>query len=294
MKIVIIGANSNIARNFVYANEKKAEFELYDYQAEHLDGRSNYTQIDLSDYESIKKIDCDADIIYYFVGLTGSLTDLSKTKDSININQVYLVNVLDRLVEMKFKGKLIFPSTRLVYKGKEEALVENSEAEMKSAYGISKYACEKFIELYNLLADIQYAIVRICVPYSTLIESAKSYGTMEFLMSKAIKKEDITIYGTGAQKRTFIHMEDLAEILFQCGINENVINDVYNIGGQECSLAKAAEIVARNAGVNVVNIEWPEISLKVETGSTVFDSKKLDEIIEYKYKHTIEEWVDGE
>ena len=294
MKIVIIGANSNIARNFVYANEKKAEFELYDYQAEHLDGRSNYTQIDLSDYESIKKIDCDADIIYYFVGLTGSLTDLSKTKDSININQVYLVNVLDRLVEMKFKGKFIFPSTRLVYKGKEEALLENSETEMKSAYGISKYACEKFIELYNLLADIQYAIVRICVPYSTLIESAKSYGTMEFFMSKAIKKEDITIYGTGAQKRTFIHMEDLAKILFQCGINENVINDVYNIGGQECSLAKAAEIVARNAGVNVVNIEWPEISLKVETGSTVFDSKKLDEIIEYKYKHTIEEWVDGE
>lgn len=294
MKIVIIGANSNIARNFVYANEKKAEFELYDYQAEHLDGRSNYTQIDLSDCESIKKIDCDVDIIYYFVGLTGSLTDLSKTKDSININQRYLVNVLDRLVEMKFKGKLIFPSTRLVYKGKEEALVENSEAEMKSAYGISKYACEKFIELYNLLADIQYAIVRICVPYSTLIESAKSYGTMEFFMSKALKKEDITIYGTGAQKRTFIHMEDLAEILFQCGINENVINDVYNIGGQECSLAKAAEIVARNAGVNVVNIEWPEISLKVETGSTVFDSKKLDEIIEYKYKHTIEEWVDGE
>lgn len=294
MKIAVIGANSNIARNFVYANANKAEFALYDYQDEHIDGSSNYKQIDLSDIESIKKIDCEVDVIYYFVGLTGGLTDLSRTKDSISINQIYLVNLLNRLSEIQFKGKFIFPSTRLVYKGKETPLVENSEIELKTAYGISKYACEKLIEMYNLLRDLQYVIVRICVPYSTLVPSAKSYGTMEFFMSKALKNEDITIYGDGAQRRTFIHMGDLVEVLFLCGTNERIKNDIYNIGGQDCSLAKAAEIVAKNTAVKVVNVEWPEESLKVETGSTVFDSKKLDAILKYEYKHTIEEWADGE
>lgn len=294
MKVIVVGANSNIARNFIFANKNRAEFLLYDYQEKHADGYENYLQLDLSDKEKIAQIDCDADIIYYFVGLTGSLTDLTKITDSITVNQIYLVNFLNRLTEVGFKGKFVFPSTRLVYKGTEMLLTEVSSKEMKTAYGVSKFACEKLIEIYHLLSDLQYAIVRICVPYGTLIPTAKSYGTMEFFLSKALKGEDITIYGDGRQRRTFTHMKDLVEILFLCGINEDVKNDVYNVGGQDYSLYDAAKIVAKISNVNVTNIEWPEYNLKIETGSTVFDSSKLDKKIMYKYNQNIEEWANGE
>ena len=53
MKVIVVGANSNIARNFIFANKNRAEFLLYDYQEKHADGYENYLQIDLSDKEKI-------------------------------------------------------------------------------------------------------------------------------------------------------------------------------------------------------------------------------------------------
>ena len=74
----------------------------------------------------------------------------------------------------------------------------------------------------------------------------------------------------------------------------NLSDDVYNVGGQDYSLYDAAKIVAKISNVNVTNIEWPEYNLKIETGSTVFDSSKLDKKIMYKYNQNIEEWANGE
>jgi UDP-glucose 4-epimerase len=126
---------------------------------------------------------------------------------------------------------------------------------------------------------VQYCIFRICVPYGTLVSGAASYGTAEFMLNKAKRGEDITLYGDGSQRRTFTYMEDLVDVLVEGGLSDGCLNDVYNVGGEDLSLKEMAEMVAERYGVKVLSVPWPEISLKIESGDTVFDSSKLESVI---------------
>lgn len=294
MKVAIIGANSYIARNLVYfvrQQECDVEWRLYDAAETQIDGEANYKQINLLDKESVAQMDLDCDLIYMFVGKTGSAVGFEQYELFNNINQTTLLNVIDEYRRQKSGAKIIFPSTRLVYKGQERPLKESDEKEYKTIYAINKFACEQYLEAYNRVYGVKYCTLRLCIPYGTLIPNASSYGTLEFMLKKATNGEDITLFGDGKQRRTFTYMEDLCEILWQAGVSEDCMNDVYNVGGEDYSLLEVAQMVAGKYGVNVVNVPWPETERLIESGSTVFDSEKLDRVIGNRYRMQVKLWL---
>lgn len=292
-KVAIIGANSYIARNLIVVLKRnyKCVIKLYDCTEKHKDSENNYTQIDIMSEESITKIDMDCNIIFMFVGKTGSVSGFDNFTTFIDINEKALLNVMNEYRRQNSSAKIIFPSTRLVYKGKSEAQKESASKEFKTIYAINKFACERYLELYNLVFGVQYCIFRICIPYGTLVSEASSYGTVEFMLSKARKKENISIYGDGSSRRTLTYIGDLCEILIAGAFNERCCNDVFNIGGENYSLKEMAELIARKYGVGIDYVEWPEIALKIETGDTVFDDIKLRNIIGILRKNKFEDWI---
>lgn len=293
-KITIVGANSYIARNFIkHIASKEVSLKLYDIGEEHKDGLTAYNKVNLLVKEDIKKIDYDCAIIYLFSGKTGTTNGFSQYEDFIDINEKGLLNFLSGYIANKSKAKIVFPSTRLIYKGCEQALEETAAKEFKTIYALNKFACEKYLEMYNNTFGVSYCIFRICVPFGYIIEDTSSYGTLEFFLNKAKNNENINIYGNGKQKRTFTYIKDLTEVLWLGGINEKCINDVFNIGGSEqLSIKEVAEKIAQRYNVEVVLKEWPELNRKIESGSTVFASKKLDNILNYQYTCTIDEWLE--
>ena len=38
-------------------------------------------------------------------------------------------------------------------------------------------------------------------------------------------------------------------------------------------------------------VDWSEVEAKIESGDTVFNSDKIDTILEYKRKMTFAEWI---
>ncbi|MBQ8279960.1 MAG: NAD(P)-dependent oxidoreductase [Roseburia sp.] len=294
MKVAIIGANSYIARNFLYLVKQQqadVEWRLYDAADAQGDGEADYKQINLLDKASVAQMDLDCDLIYMFVGKTGSAVGFDQYELFNNINQTTLLNVIDEYRRQQSQAKLVFPSTRLVYKGQEKALKESDEKEYKTIYAINKFACEQYLEAYQRVYGVKYCTLRICIPYGTLIPNASSYGTLEFMLKKATNGEAITLFGDGKQRRTFTYMRDLCEVLWQAGISEECVNDVYNIGGEDYSLDEVAQMVAAKYGVEVLHVEWPKTEQLIESGSTVFDSEKLDGVIGSHYKMSVKEWL---
>lgn len=297
MKIGIVGANSFIARNMIYKLNKRrekgfnAELFLYDYQKEHLDCETGYTQVNILDMNSVSKINTDVDIIYVFTGKTGTVQGFDDYETYIDINEKALLNILTLYVKNSSESKIIFPSTRLIYRGKTGKLKEDSEKEFKTIYAANKFACEQYLKMYHTMYGVKYSIFRICVPYGTMIPNASSYGTAEFMLGKAKNGEDISLYGDGSVRRTLTHMEDLCNILIEGAMSKQCENDVFNIGGEDYSLKEMAEKIADIYSVGVRYAEWPEAALKIESGDTVFDSKKLDNILKYSMKNTFAGWV---
>ena len=296
-KAIVIGANSYIARNLLYILKSKkpdCEIKLYDYADTHIDGEKNYKSIRILQQESVAHIDMDCDVIFMFVGKTGSADGFDNYRTFIDVNECGLLNLLNEYRKQNSHAKIIFPSTRLVYKGDDKPLREDAQKELKTVYAINKFACEQYLELYNKIYNVTYCIFRICIPYGTLIPNASSYGTIGFMIDNAVKGKNISLYGNGSVRRTFTHIEDVCDNLISGAFSDKCLNDVYNIGGEDMSLWEVAKLIAKKYGVQINCVEYPDLAMKIETGDTVFDASKLKKVgifATHKFKNWIEKVI---
>jgi UDP-glucose 4-epimerase len=293
-KIGVIGANGYIGRHVAKELFQQGyEVLLGDTQRCSLDAHKDYFQLDLRQFETLPDQLRYADFIFYFAGLTGTSIGLETNRDFIEVNEIGLLNFFEFYRKERFLAKIIFPSSRLVYKGqKDTPLKEDDEKEFKTVYAMTKFACEQYFKLYHRLFGIPYTIFRICVPYGNNIDSTMSYGTLNHFLSKAVKGESLLIYGEGEQKRSFIHIQDLSNILIQGGLDPRTDNNVYNISGPDVlSIREVADKVASHYGVSVKSVPWPEMARIVESGDTIFDSSKLEKILNYQYQYHFDSWL---
>jgi UDP-glucose 4-epimerase len=293
-KIGVIGANGYIGRHVAKGLFQKGyEVLLCDIQRHSVDGHKNYFQLDLRQFETLPEQLRDADFIFYFAGLTGTSIGLETNRDFIEVNEIGLLNFFEFYREERFRAKIIFPSSRLVYKGqKDTPLKEDDEKEFKTVYAMTKFASEQYFKLYHRLFGIAYTIFRICVPYGNNIDSTMSYGTLNHFLSKATKGEPLTIYGDGDQKRSFIHIQDLTSIFILGGLDSRTDNNEFNISGPDIlSIREVAGKIAKQYGVSVTSVPWPEMARMIESGDTIFDSSKLEEILNYQYQYDFDTWL---
>ena len=294
MLITVIGANSYIARNFIYWLKKnyQLDFDLYDNAEEHLDRESPYKKLDIFDQEKVATAIEHSDLIYFFVGKTGTLQGFDEPSTFLNVNENSLLTLLNACKDHNRHAKIIFPSTRLVYRGDSIPLVETAEKQFLTPYAIQKYACEQYLEMYHRLWNINYVTLRICVPYGSMVPPTRSYGTLDFFVNQAKSNGKIAIFGDGLQRRTFIHIADLCEVLYKTGLSRDVQNDVYNVGGEEYSIREIAEIIADKYQASIIFKDWPRDSKIIESGDTVFNATKLETLLNYKPFRTFKDWLE--
>lgn len=285
-KIALIGSKGYIGKNLQwYLRKKGYHVESYDIVELKED---NYCLCNISDRNQVDKINLDVDFIYMFAGKTGTTNGFDNYRDYINSNEISLLNLLDAIRKSPYRPRVIFPSSRLVYKGKERPLIEEDEKETKTIYAVNKLACENILYAYNNMYNIPYTIYRICVPFGNMIANNYSFGTIGFFIRQAKENRKITLYGDGSNKRTFTSIEDICRQIECSASTEDSINQIYNIGGTTYSLVEAARKIANYFGASIESIPYPEKDFKIESGSTFFNSTKLEALTKYTYYQDLE------
>ncbi|TKC00457.1 NAD-dependent epimerase/dehydratase family protein [Pedobacter cryophilus] len=297
-KIVLLGANGYIGQHLAskLINENCLELYLFDIQEKSVNNFPNYYQLNLLEDipEEYKEIIISANYIFHFSGITGTLKSIEYNRTYINVNEIGLLNILDIIRKIDgIKPKIIFPSTRLIYKGAKNTLLrEDAEKEFKTIYSVNKFACEQYLEIYKSLYNITYCILRICVPYGNMLESNLSFGTISHFINKAKSKENIIIYGDGSLKRTFTHIDDLTNLIIKGGLSKKTDNQTFNIASNNhLTLLEVAQPIATKYNVKIELKEFPEQDLIIESGDTIFDGRKLKDILFYEYKHNFNDWI---
>ena len=228
--------------------------------------------------------------ILFFAGMTGTEKSFADAERFMNVNEHGLLNLLVRMAPLGPQApKIIFPSTRLVYKGADYPLAEDAPKEAKTVYAANKLACEYLLQAYHVRYGMPYAVVRICVPYGNIVSANYSYGTIGFFLRQAASGGPITLYGDGSLRRTFTHVSDVCSAVV--GLTQSGDNGIFNIGGEDWSLLDAARIVSAKKRVEVSFVPWPHAALALESGSTVFDSTRLERAIGWHATHRLEEIV---
>jgi UDP-glucose 4-epimerase len=293
MTVAIIGSNGYIGKHLAkYLLEKNCEVYGYDVSNESKVDGVKYSCIKFLTREDTNALNLDVDFIFYFAGITGTAKAYDDYELYIDTNEKTLLYMLDKMRTENYKGRIIFPSTRLVYKGEKDIpLKEDALKEFKTIYALNKWFGENVIGQYHDYFGINYNIFRICVPYGNLFSDNYSYGTIGFFLNSAIKNKKITLFGDGDQKRTFTHVEDICNQIYYSIIDEKSINQIYNISGENFSLFEVANKIASKYNAQVEHKEWPELDRKMESGDTIFNGTKLLSNFNVQQIHYFNTWL---
>jgi UDP-glucose 4-epimerase len=148
--------------------------------------------------------------------------------------------------------KVILASTSEVYgKNNNGALSENDDRILGSTH-ITRwsYSCSKALDefiafAYHRKHGLPVVITRLfntCGP-----RQSGAYGmVIPRFIHQAISGEDITVYGTGEQIRSFTYVSDTVEALVQLAHCEHAVGEVFNIGGnQPISIKELAQLIKK-------------------------------------------------
>jgi UDP-glucose 4-epimerase len=295
MKVGVFGANGYIGRHLVryISQNRQTEINCFDTQ-ENFNGDQavNYSKVDITEPSQLSACGDDLDVIYFFSGITGTDISFEKYELFIRVNELGLLNLLNRYKSCSKKPKIIFPGTRLVYRGKpDQPLAEDAEKEFKTIYASSKYNGELYLQMYRNLYGFDYTVFRICVPYAHVAEGKFSYGTISFFLDKARSNQPISLFGDGSLKRTFTHVLDICRQVVEVSEMPESNGEVYNVAGETFSLHEIARLVASKYKVDVTFNDWPEKAWKLESGDTIFDDKKISRMIDPVLKYSFSDWL---
>lgn len=290
----ILGANGYIGRHLTYyLNQRGFKVFAYDMQAKrnpNIPDTVSYKQFDIcNNYEHVK---FDVDYLFVFSGITGTKKGFEQYRTFIEVNEIGLLNILSKVKDMERKPKIIFPSTRLVYKGVEQPLMEEAEKEGKTIYAVNKLACERYLKMYANCFGIRYTAYRICVPYGNQFDGEFSYGTVGAFLNRAKSGGTITLYGDSSIRRTLTHVISICQQIADSMIMAESDNNIYNIAGETFSLKEIAKRIASVYGTPVTYIPWNDMDWKIESGSTEFDGRKIESMISVDKQWKFDKWVE--
>jgi UDP-glucose 4-epimerase len=209
-------------------------------------------------------INCD--VVYHLVSAT--VPKISNDDPSFDV-QANVIGTLQLLIEMSNARvpKIVFASSGgTVYGDPQEIPIKESHpTDPTCSYGICKLTIEKYLHLFWLLNGMDYRIARISNAYGERQPVTGTQGVIANFMDKALRNEEIVIWGDGSIIRDYIHASDIANALMMISRHEGDPK-IYNIGfGHGRSLIDIIDIIQ--------NITHRELRRKL-LPSRPFDVKK--------------------
>lgn len=289
-KCIVFGANGYLGKHLVFFLEKLG-YHVIASGRQNINNINNFIEVDISDKNQLLNLNWNVDFVFVFAGITGTFNGFDNYEKFNQVNEISLLNILNAIRNSTYRPQVIFPSSRLVYQGKDYPLKEDDLKEANTIYAANKIACEYLLKAYQNAFDIDFTIFRICVPYGNLLGTDYSYGTTGFFIKQAKTNKVINLYGDGSLRRTFTHIEDICNQIVNTISLPKSKGEIYNIGGEDLSLSEVANLIATKYKAKINYVPWPEMDLKLESGSTVFNASKIMANNGICNNHKIKLWI---
>lgn len=170
------------------------------------------------------------DVVYHLVSTNVPTTSNQYISRDIETNVLFSSNLFNACVKYNVKKVVFLSSGGTVY-GKEAKcpLPENTPTNPISSYGLQKITIEKLLYLYNYMYGLDYRIIRLANPYGPYQRPNGVLGAVTTFTYKALKGEEIQVYGDGSVVRDFIYIKDAVRGILNIVNGENK-HHTFNLG----------------------------------------------------------------
>jgi UDP-glucose 4-epimerase len=260
-----------------------------------VDGRAEFVELDLGDFEGLRKLleDEKFDAVMHFAGSIE--VGLSMREPALFFDN-NVVNGRNLLEAMRLNGvdKIIFSSTAAVYGDPEHIPIkENDSLKPTNFYGVTKLMFENLLKKHDEFWDIKYIALRYfnACGADESGEIGQDYSPDTHLIPRMLKTlqgkySSLRVFGTdyetpdGTCIRDYIHVTDLVdahlkalEYLFKGGIS-----NVFNLGnGNGFSVE---EVIEKTESVTGKKVPYEEVERREgDPARLVADSEKARKIL---------------
>jgi|TARA_B110000259_G_C13958711_1_gene379768 nucleoside-diphosphate-sugar epimerase len=243
-KILITGGSGFLGSNFIKQIPNKNKIYIYDTSKPRF--KSNYIIGSILDSNKLKKVikKYNIDTVVHLAASLG-VSNTEKNPDKVlEVNFAGTQKILESLKNSNIK-KFIFASSSEVYGDSQKKMSEQDILKPKSIYGHTKILGENLVKTYAKYIGFDYLIFRFF--------NVCGRGQREdFVIPKFFKdlktKNEINIYGSGNQRRSFCHVNDACEAMLMT-INAGFKNETFNIGNDKepISIKNLAELIRKTS-----------------------------------------------
>lgn len=275
MKILLLGAAGFIGTNLTIELAKKTEDEItlvdrskaffkpivgMDLKNVHI------LEADLTvdmDFDSILK---DQEVVYHLVSTTVPTTSNQHISQELVSNVIFSANLFEACIRCDVKKVVFVSSGGTVYGKKVDCpLKEKTATNPISSYGVQKITIEKLLYLYRYMYGLDYRIIRLANPYGPYQRPNGVLGAVTTFTYKALKGDEITVYGDGSVVRDFIYIDDAIRAIMKIVNGENK-HRTFNLGcGYGTSIKQVLETIEKALGIklNVSYLEGRKVDVPV-------------------------------
>ncbi len=195
--------------------------------------------VDILDMAAVSKVAQEAEVVLHMAAMVGVQEVLHDALYTLDVNYIGTSNLLKAVSQSSRCQRFIFFSTSEVFGSGAFGIAEDGNTVLSSVqdirwcYCISKLAAEHLALSYFRQKGLPVVVVR---PFN--IFGPKRVGdhvVLRFIL-KALKNEDLEVYGDGTQVRAWCYIDDFCDALLKCMEVEPAIGQAFNIGNPRNTL----------------------------------------------------------
>jgi UDP-glucose 4-epimerase len=257
--------------------------------------RFKFYRVDIRDYETLKILSKDVDIIVHLAAVK-KVSELDSSMATLKVNVNGTENVFE--AARMWGCKVIFASTSDVYGMSPGGdLLLGPSMIKRWGYAVSKLYCEQMAFAYYKDYSVPVVILRYFGGFSPRASFSWSGGHVPIFIDAILNDREVTIHGDGKQTRCMAYVDDIVEGTFLAIENEKAVGEVINLGNdEEMSVIDTALLIHKIASTG------KELKLKYIKMEDIFgkykdilrrrpDLTKAQNLLGYKPKISIEEAI---
>jgi UDP-glucose 4-epimerase len=260
-KIFITGGAGFIASMLISRLAERNEIVVFDNYTRNTLKDSPYAvhpnvrqvQGDVLDYPALKAAMQGSNLVVHAAAIAGIESTARNPVTTMRVNMIGAANALQAAHEVGGIERFVDFSTSEVFGSlafkvdEEQQTVTGAVGEARWTYAVSKLAGEHLAHAYFKQYELPTVTVR---PFNVYGPGQTGEGALSIFVRKALKNEDLLIFGDGSQIRAWCYVDDMVEGVLAALEHPNAVGESFNIGNARAvtTIYGLAQAVCRVVG----------------------------------------------
>lgn len=249
-------------------------------------------KVDILDMPEVAKVAQEAQILIHMAAMVGVQEVIHNPSYTLDVNYIGTSNLLKAVSQNSHCERFITLSTSEVYGSNAFGITENGNSLLSSVqdvrwcYCVSKLAAEHLAFSYFRQQGLPVVVIR---PFNIFGPMRVGDHAMLRFILRALRNEDLEVYGNGTQIRAWCYIDDFCDALLKCMEVEQAVGEAFNIGNPLNTLtiySLAKTIVSLcNSKSNIVfkRLDFTDIDVRMP------DTSKARDVLGFVPKVELEE-----